>query len=92
VAEASEVVLTSLPGPSEVEAVALGANGLLSGLSAGEAYLGRGAGISMQMPGRHPGRDARIHASGESACGPSSPGGLDDPPALRLQADRVLEW
>jgi 3-hydroxyisobutyrate dehydrogenase len=39
VAEASEVVLTSLPGPPEVEAVALGDNGLLSGLRAGKAYF-----------------------------------------------------
>ena len=39
VAEASDVVLTSLPGPPEVEAVALGAEGLLAGLSAGKPYL-----------------------------------------------------
>ena len=39
VAEASEVVLTSLPGPPEVEAVALGDDGLLAGLSAGKAYF-----------------------------------------------------
>ena len=39
VAEASEVVLTSLPGPPEVEAVALGEQGLLAGLSAGKAYF-----------------------------------------------------
>jgi 3-hydroxyisobutyrate dehydrogenase len=39
VAEASEVVLTSLPGPPEVEAVALGDNGLLSGLRPGQAYF-----------------------------------------------------
>ena len=39
VAEGSEVVLTSLPGPPEVEAVALGDNGLLAGLSAGTAYV-----------------------------------------------------
>jgi 3-hydroxyisobutyrate dehydrogenase len=39
VAEASEVVLTSLPGPPEVEAVALGDEGLLAGLSAGKAYF-----------------------------------------------------
>jgi 3-hydroxyisobutyrate dehydrogenase len=32
VAEVADVVLTSLPGPPEVEAVALGADGLLSGL------------------------------------------------------------
>ena len=39
VAEQSEVVFTSLPGPPEVEAVALGENGLLSGMSAGKAYF-----------------------------------------------------
>jgi 3-hydroxyisobutyrate dehydrogenase len=39
VAEASEVVLTSLPGPPEMEAVALGEHGLLAGLTAGKAYF-----------------------------------------------------
>jgi 3-hydroxyisobutyrate dehydrogenase len=39
VAEASDVVLTSLPGPPEVEAVALGEHGLLAGLAAGKAYF-----------------------------------------------------
>ena len=39
VAEASDVVLTSLPGPPEVEAVALGEHGLLAGLTAGKAYF-----------------------------------------------------
>lgn len=39
VAEASDVVLTSLPGPPEVEMVALGDSGLLAGLSAGKAYV-----------------------------------------------------
>jgi 3-hydroxyisobutyrate dehydrogenase len=39
VAEATEVVLTSLPGPPEVEAVAIGEKGILSGLSAGTAYF-----------------------------------------------------
>jgi 3-hydroxyisobutyrate dehydrogenase len=40
VAEASEVVFTSLPGPAEVEAVALDEKqGLLSGLTAGKAYF-----------------------------------------------------
>lgn len=38
-AEASEVVFTSLPGPVEVEAVALGEQGLLAGLSAGKVYF-----------------------------------------------------
>jgi 3-hydroxyisobutyrate dehydrogenase len=39
VAEASEVVFTSLPGPVEMEAVAIGDEGLLSGLSAGKVYF-----------------------------------------------------
>lgn len=39
VAEAAEVVFTSLPGPPEVEAVALGEQGLLSGLAAGRVYF-----------------------------------------------------
>ena len=38
-AQASEVVFTSLPGPPEVEAVALGDQGLLAGLAAGKAYF-----------------------------------------------------
>jgi 3-hydroxyisobutyrate dehydrogenase len=39
VAEATEVVLTSLPGPPEVEAVAIGEHGILSGMTAGKAYF-----------------------------------------------------
>jgi 3-hydroxyisobutyrate dehydrogenase-like beta-hydroxyacid dehydrogenase len=39
VAAASDVVFTSLPGPPEVEAVALGADGLLAGLTAGKAFF-----------------------------------------------------
>ena len=39
VAEASEVVFTSLPGPIEVEAVALGESGLLQGMGPGQAYF-----------------------------------------------------
>jgi 3-hydroxyisobutyrate dehydrogenase-like beta-hydroxyacid dehydrogenase len=39
VAEAAEVVFTSLPGPPEVEAVALAENGLLAGMSRGKAYF-----------------------------------------------------
>ncbi|HWC30436.1 MAG TPA: NAD(P)-dependent oxidoreductase [Dehalococcoidia bacterium] len=38
VAEASEIVFTSLPGPPEVEAVALGPNGLLEGLKPGSVW------------------------------------------------------
>ena len=39
VAQRSEIVLTSLPGPVEVEAVALGEDGLAEGLSEGKVYL-----------------------------------------------------
>ncbi len=39
VAEAAEVVFTSLPGPREVEAVATGADGLVHGLGAGSAWF-----------------------------------------------------
>jgi 3-hydroxyisobutyrate dehydrogenase len=39
VAAASEVVFTSLPGPVEVEAVALGEQGLLAGMASGTAWF-----------------------------------------------------
>jgi 3-hydroxyisobutyrate dehydrogenase len=39
VAEASDVVLTSLPGPAEVEAVALADDGLLAGLTRDKAFF-----------------------------------------------------
>ncbi len=39
VAEGSEVVFTSLPGPADVEAVALGPGGLLEGMRADAAYF-----------------------------------------------------
>jgi 3-hydroxyisobutyrate dehydrogenase len=39
VAEASEIVFTSLPGPPEVEAVAIGKEGLLEGMVRGTAYF-----------------------------------------------------
>jgi 3-hydroxyisobutyrate dehydrogenase-like beta-hydroxyacid dehydrogenase len=39
VAEAAEVTFTSLPGPPEVEAVALGENGLLAGMRPDAAYF-----------------------------------------------------
>ena len=47
VAEASEIVFTSLPGPTEVEAVSLGEDGLLSGMSAGKVYFD----LSTSSPG-----------------------------------------
>src|ERR1700757_1773385 len=39
VAEAAVVLLTSLAGPPEVEAVALGENGLIAGMRRGSAYF-----------------------------------------------------
>ena len=39
VAAASEIVFTSLPGPKEVEAVALGEGGVLQGASSGSVYI-----------------------------------------------------
>ena len=39
VAEQSEVVFTSLPGPTEIDAVALGEEGLLQGMIAGKVYF-----------------------------------------------------
>jgi 3-hydroxyisobutyrate dehydrogenase-like beta-hydroxyacid dehydrogenase len=39
VAEATEVVFTSLPGPPDMESVALGEQGLLGGLQKGKAYF-----------------------------------------------------
>src|SRR5271168_827289 len=39
VAEACEVVFTSLPGPADVEQVALGEDGALGGMRSGGAYF-----------------------------------------------------
>jgi len=39
VAEVSEIVFTSLPGPKQVEAVAFGADGLKEGLASGSVYV-----------------------------------------------------
>ena len=39
VATKSDVVLTSLPGPREVETVALGKDGILSGIAKGAVYI-----------------------------------------------------
>ena len=47
VAEVSDIVLTSLPGPVEVEAVALGEEGVGQGLTAGNVYLD----LSTSTPG-----------------------------------------
>ena len=39
VAESTEIVFTSLPGPTEVEAVGLGEDGILEGMSEGKVYF-----------------------------------------------------
>ena len=47
VAEAADIVFTSLPGPTEVEAVALGEDGLLQGMTEGKVYFD----LSTSTPG-----------------------------------------
>ena len=47
VAEQSDIVFTSLPGPTEVEAVALGEAGIMEGMSAGKVYFD----LSTSTPG-----------------------------------------
>ncbi len=47
VAEQSEIVFTSLPGPTEVEAVSLGEAGIMEGMSAGKVYFD----LSTSTPG-----------------------------------------
>jgi 3-hydroxyisobutyrate dehydrogenase-like beta-hydroxyacid dehydrogenase len=49
VAQASEVVFTSLPGPAEVEQVALGANGLIEGLTPGAVFVDLSTGSPTAM-------------------------------------------
>jgi 3-hydroxyisobutyrate dehydrogenase-like beta-hydroxyacid dehydrogenase len=39
IADAGDIIFTSLPGPQEVEAVALGKNGIIEGISPGKAYI-----------------------------------------------------
>jgi 3-hydroxyisobutyrate dehydrogenase len=47
VAEQSEIVFTSLPGPTQVEAVALGEYGIMEGMTAGKVYFD----LSTSTPG-----------------------------------------
>ena len=47
VAEQSEIVFTSLPGPTEVEAVSLGESGIMEGMSEGKVYFD----LSTSTPG-----------------------------------------
>ncbi len=55
VAAQAEVVFTSLPGPPEVEAVALGSNGLLGGMRRGAAWF--------DLSTNSPGTMRKIHAA-----------------------------
>jgi 3-hydroxyisobutyrate dehydrogenase len=48
-ARESELILTSLPGPAEVEAVALGADGVLQGAGAGTVYADLSTGSPIVM-------------------------------------------
>ena len=47
IAESSDIVLTSLPGPPEVEEVALGKNGIIGGIHPGIVYID----LSTNSPG-----------------------------------------
>jgi 3-hydroxyisobutyrate dehydrogenase-like beta-hydroxyacid dehydrogenase len=60
VAEVSDVVFTSLPGPAEVEAVAVGANGLIAGLRKDAAYFD----LSTNSPGLVRKLNARFASQG----------------------------
>jgi 3-hydroxyisobutyrate dehydrogenase len=55
VAKDAEVIFTSLPGPPEVEAVALGADGLISGMNRGAAFF--------DLSTNSPGLVRRLHAA-----------------------------
>ena len=58
VAEASDVVFTSLPGPVEMEAVALGADGLIHGMRPGTVYF--------DLTTNSPALERRVHAATRS--------------------------
>jgi 3-hydroxyisobutyrate dehydrogenase len=55
VAKDAEVIFASLPGPPEVEAVALGADGLISGMNRGAAFF--------DLSTNSPGLVRRLHAA-----------------------------
>src|SRR5262245_40124294 len=56
----SQVVFTSLPGPPEVEAVALGSNGLLEGIEKGSAWF--------DLTTNSPTLVRRLHRAKTGAC------------------------
>jgi 3-hydroxyisobutyrate dehydrogenase len=62
VAGQSELILTSLPGPKEVEAVALGANGIIHGAVAGTIYADLSTGSPTVMRKLHAAfKDKGVH-------------------------------
>jgi 3-hydroxyisobutyrate dehydrogenase len=62
VARESELVLTSLPGPKDVEAVALGANGIIHGAVAGTIYADLSTGSPTMMRRLHAAfKDKGVH-------------------------------
>ena len=71
VARQSDVVLTSLPGPAEVEAVAVGAGGVLEGLRAGRVW----ADLSTSRPTLIRQLEPRFRAKGAHALDAPVSGG-----------------
>src|SRR5204863_330295 len=69
VAQASEIVFTSLPGPAEVDAVALGEAGIIASLEPGNVYV--------DLSTNAPTSIRKIHAAGVELR-------LDDEQADRL--------
>ena len=53
VAQASEVVMTSLPGPTEIEAVALGEGGIIHGIASGSLYIDQSTGSPAMLRRTH---------------------------------------
>src|SRR2546425_13216017 len=52
-AQGAELILTSLPGPAEVEAVALGGQGIVHGAARGAIYAGLSTGSPRGRPRMH---------------------------------------
>ena len=82
-ARESELVLTSLPGPKEVEAVALGPDGIIHGAVAGTVYADLSTGSPTMMRALH----AAFKAKGVHVLDAPESGGHHRRPALHAPGD-----